>query len=30
VRVERIPLKADVSTLLRQMRQLNTHPFEAV
>ena len=25
-----IPQKADITTLLRQMRQLNTHPFEAV
>jgi hypothetical protein len=29
-RVEKIPQKADITTLLRQMRQLNTHPFEAV
>jgi hypothetical protein len=29
-RVEKIPNKADITTLLRQMRQLNTHPFEAV
>jgi hypothetical protein len=29
-RVEKIPKNADITTLLRQMRQLNTHPFEAV